>query len=195
MGTGGGELLASMNPLPHDTWATEGYPPNLPIARARLGPLGIKVLPVDGDVLPFADGSFDLVINRHESFDAREVHRVLRPNGTFITQQVGAKDLIELNETLQEKVSLAFPEWEVSGVSEQIKTAGMDVVVAQDAFPEAEFADVGAVVFFLKVAPWQIQDFTSDRYRDRLRLLHQRMLTQGKFRVHTHRFFIIARKL
>jgi hypothetical protein len=32
MGTGGGELLASMAPLP-DVWATEGYPPNVPIAR------------------------------------------------------------------------------------------------------------------------------------------------------------------
>jgi len=29
MGTGGGELLASMAPLPNNTWATEGYPPNI----------------------------------------------------------------------------------------------------------------------------------------------------------------------
>jgi SAM-dependent methyltransferase len=115
MGTGGGELLASMAPLPNDTWATEGYPPNLPIARARLAPFGVTVVPmIEGDILPLPDASFDLVINRHESFDAREVHRVLRPGGTFITQQVGAQDLINLNETLQDEVSLACPEWEIS---------------------------------------------------------------------------------
>jgi len=194
MGTGGGELLASLGPLPNDTWATEGYLPNVAVARARLTPLRVTVVPVEGDVLPFTDESFDLVINRHESFDAREVHRVLRPNGTFITQQVGARDLIELNEALQEKVSLAFPEWEVSSVSAQIKSAGMDVSSEENAYPEAVFADIGAIVFFLKVTPWQIPDFSCDRYRERLRVLHQRILAQGGFRVHTHRFFIIARK-
>ena len=71
MGTGGGELLASMAPLPSDTWATEGYPPNLSIARARLAPLGVTVVPMlERDILPFSGASFDLVINRHESFDA-----------------------------------------------------------------------------------------------------------------------------
>ena len=33
MGTGGGELLESLAPLPHDSWATEGYPPNIAIAQ------------------------------------------------------------------------------------------------------------------------------------------------------------------
>jgi len=194
MGTGGGELLASMAPLPNDTWATEGYPPNIPIARARLSPLGVTVVPVEGDILPLTDGSFDLVINRHESFDIREVYRVLRPGGTFITQQVGAQDLIELNEAFQEEVSLACPEWEMSSVCGQIKAAGMDVLLAENAYPEAVFADIGAIVFFLKVTPWQIPDFDCDRYRDRLHVLHQRILTEGGFRVHSHRFFIIARK-
>jgi SAM-dependent methyltransferase len=194
MGTGGGELLASMAPLPKDTWATEGYPPNLPIARARLAPLGVTVVPVEGDLLPLTDASFDVVINRHESFDIREVHRVLRPNGTFITQQVGAQDLIELNEALQEQVTLACPEWEMSSLSVQLRAAGMDVLLAENAYPEAVFADIGAIVFFLKVTPWQIPDFSCDRYRDRLRVLHHRILTQGGFRVRTHRFFIIARK-
>jgi len=181
MGRGGGELLASMAPLPNETWATEDYPPNIPIARARLAPLGVTVVPVEGDSLPLTDSSFELVVNRHESFDLREVHRVLRPNGTFITQQVGAQDLIELNEAFQEEVSLACPEWEMTSVCAQMKAAGMDVLLAQNAYPEAFFADIGAIVFFLKVTPWQIPDFDCDRYRDRLRLLHQRILTQGGF--------------
>ena len=194
MGTGGGELLESLAPLPHDSWATEGYPPNIAFAQARVGPLGVNVVPIEGDVLPLADASFDLVINRHESFDAREVQRVLRPGGTFITQQVGAQDLIELNEALQDEVRLCCPKWEISSVSTQIETAGLQILVAENAFPEAVFTDIGAVVFFLKVTPWQIPDFNCDRYRERLRLLHQRILAEGGFRVHCHRFFIVARK-
>jgi SAM-dependent methyltransferase len=149
---------------------------------------------IEGDVLPLSDATFDLVINRHESFDAREVQRVLRPGGTFITQQVGAQDLVELNEALQDEVRLACPKWEISSVSRQIETAGLEILVAENAFPEAVFTDIGAVVFFLKVTPWQVEDFNCDRYRERLRVLHQRILAEGGFRVHSHRFFIVARK-
>jgi len=195
MGTGGGELLESLLPLPSDTWATEAYPPNIPIAQARLGPLGVKVVQLsEGDRLPLADATFDLVINRHESFDPQEVHRVLRPGGTFITQQVGARDLLELNEALQDEIRLACPEWEISMVQNRMESAGLHVLKAENAFPEAVFTDIGAVVFFLKVTPWQIEDFNCDVHRERLRLLHRRIVDEGGFRAHTHRFFIVARK-
>ncbi len=41
MGTGGGELLSSFSGLPENTFATEGYPPNISVARKRLESLGI----------------------------------------------------------------------------------------------------------------------------------------------------------
>src|ERR1051325_259171 len=43
MGTGSGEFLASLSPLPPDTCATEGWAPNIAIARQRLAPLGVTV--------------------------------------------------------------------------------------------------------------------------------------------------------
>jgi hypothetical protein len=67
LGTGGGELLAELAPLPEHTVATEGHPPNVPIARRRLGPLGVEVVEVEeGGRLPLPDAAFDLVIDRHE---------------------------------------------------------------------------------------------------------------------------------
>ena len=105
LGTGGGELLAGIRPRPARTVATESWPPNVSVAASRLRPLGIPVVHCDGapdnmsaeaaaagpgrpGLLPFADGAFDLVINKHESFRGDEVARVLAPGGTFITQQV-----------------------------------------------------------------------------------------------------------
>ena len=74
IGTGGGEFLASLFqppagvPVPALTWATEGYPPNVILARERLTPLGIQVADtsqqVDG-ALPFEDRTFDQIIDRH----------------------------------------------------------------------------------------------------------------------------------
>jgi hypothetical protein len=47
MGIGGGEFLSSLQPLPPYTCATEGYAPNVPVARQRLEyphPLNSSVL-------------------------------------------------------------------------------------------------------------------------------------------------------
>jgi len=101
MGTGGGEFLSSLSPLPKYTCVTEGYEPNIMIARNRLEPLGVKVYRIDDDEsLPFDAETFDLVINRHESYSPKEVKRILKKQGTFITQQVGGLNNKEINELL-----------------------------------------------------------------------------------------------
>ena len=101
MGTGGGEFLSTLSPLPKYTCATEGYVPNISIARNRLEPLGVKVYKVEDDEeLPFNDEAFELVINKHESYSPKEVRRILDNKGIFITQQVGGLNDKEINEIL-----------------------------------------------------------------------------------------------
>src|SRR5690606_29809744 len=91
LGTGGGEFLESLrDALPVEMHATEGWPPNVAVARECLAPLGIEVREHDadsGDPLPYRDECVDVVIARHESYSIDEVVRVLRPGGWFVTQQ------------------------------------------------------------------------------------------------------------
>jgi SAM-dependent methyltransferase len=69
----------------------------VPIARNRLEPLGVKVVKVKSNLrLPFEDKAFDLVLNRHTEFDAKEVWRILKPGGTLLTQQVGSRNKTEI---------------------------------------------------------------------------------------------------
>jgi S-adenosylmethionine:diacylglycerol 3-amino-3-carboxypropyl transferase len=42
IGTGGGEVLASLTPFPRHAIATESLEPNVTIAREKLEPLGVK---------------------------------------------------------------------------------------------------------------------------------------------------------
>ena len=99
--TGGGEFLLSLNHPHTHIAATENYPPNVDLCRETLLPLGIDFRAADGKgVLPFADASFDMVINRHGDFNPSEIYRVLKPGGLFITQQVGAENDRELVELL-----------------------------------------------------------------------------------------------
>lgn len=195
LGTGGGELLASLAPLPPDTWATENYPPNMPIARARLEPLGVRVVTgVPDNALPFPDGRFDLVINCHESFDAAEVARILKPGGRFLTQQVGGRDNLRLNELLQDRVAFEFIDCGLGVEVLQLQTAGFRIVEQMEAFPESHVSDIGAVVYYLRAIPWQIEDFTVEAYHPKLLALHQQMLCDGGLTLTSHRTFIEAIK-
>lgn len=195
MGTGGGEFLASLAPLPHTTYVTEAYLPNIPIARERLEPLGVQVVELAShDRLPFDEAQFDLVINRHESFSASEVFRVLRPGGMFVTQQVGGTNNQSLNELLQDRVTVSDVRWNLSYALKWLRQAGFQIVEQYEAFPEATFTDIGAVVYYLKAIPWQIPDFTVDTYYDRLLAIHQQIQQNGALTVKEHRFYLEAKK-
>lgn len=193
MGTGGGEFLASLAGLPDHTCATEGYPPNLPLARARLEPLGITVRPVEADLrLPFDDQEFDLVINRHEEFDPREVRRILRPGGIFLTQQVGGEDNRRLNDLLEDEPHLLYEAWNLEHARAEIEAGGLRVLTAAEDFPETIFYDIGAVVYYLKAIPWQIENFNVQESLARLKQIHELIQAEGGLRVQSQRFVITA---
>lgn len=196
IGTGGGEVLSSLAPLPPHTWATECYPPNAVVARARLGPLGARVVAVDEDspILPFGPAGLDLVINRHANFTAREVHRVLRPGGRFLTQQVGGENCMDLNRFFQETPYFIYADTTLAKDVGQLTDAGFRILDQREAFPTLTFLDIGALVFHLKVIFFQIEDFSVEKYREKLYQVHQIIAEQGGFPVKEHRYWIEAEK-
>jgi SAM-dependent methyltransferase len=197
MGTGGGERLASLQTFPKVTYATEAYAPNVPIARKRLEPLGVKVVQImSDDNLPFANETFDLIINHHEAYSVKEVYRILKHSGVFLTQQVGDRDNLELNELLEGKLHGTTKEehWNLEIATQELQSAGFEILDKKEEFPKTVFLDVGAVVFYLKAIPWKIQDFNVERYRKQLAELHQQVLAEGKLEVTSHRFYVEASK-
>ncbi|MFS0557508.1 class I SAM-dependent methyltransferase [Brevibacillus sp. 179-C9.3 HS] len=173
MGTGGGELLSTLQPFPLETYATEGYEPNVAVSKARLEPLGVCVFPVDGEeVLPFIDQSLDLIINRHEAYLPSEMKRLLSAGGTFVTQQVGGQDNLDLNRLL----------------------AGLTIVEQKEEISFTRFYDIGAIVYYLKAIEWQIRDFAVETYAQALIDLHRKIEPVGYIDIPTHRFLIIAQQ-
>ena len=80
MGTGGGERFSKIcRGYAGLAVATEEWPPNVPVASARLSVMDAQVVHASSLHLPFNEGAFDLVLNRHEELDPAEVARVLSP--------------------------------------------------------------------------------------------------------------------
>lgn len=177
LGTGGGERFLKL----HDDWpkkvvATENYPPNFKLATERLSPLGVRVVDVrlaDDGPMPFADGEFDLVLNRHSGFNAGEVARVLAPGGTFLTQQIHglwAYDLLAAFDTKP-----PWPEASLEKYVPRLEAAGLTIDNTEEWSGRLSFTDVGAIVYYLKAVPWLVPGFSVETHQKHLFALQRRL--------------------
>jgi SAM-dependent methyltransferase len=194
LGTGGGEFLSSLAPLPALTAATEGWAPNVEVARRTLRPLGVEVADTTAEPrhLPFDDGTFDLVLSRHEEYTPEELRRVLRPGGTFLTQQVGGRDLEELNAVLGAPPH-EFHYFDLAYATAELERGGFEILDGREELIPGSLHDIGAVVLLLRITPWHVPGFSVEAYDRPLRELHARLSAGTPLAVQTHRFVITAR--
>jgi SAM-dependent methyltransferase len=194
LGTGGGEFLASLGALPATCFATEGYRPNFVVAERRLGPIGVRVLPIGPDLhIGLPDQSIDLVACRHEDFSAAEVYRILRPGGSFVTQQVGTHNNIEFQKKFG--APTVRPTNNVASAvdfAHEISAAGLVVDLREEARYSNEFLDLAAVVFYLRAIPWEVPGFSVDRDRKALYEIYKEIRREGVFQVTAHRLLVVA---
>jgi ubiquinone/menaquinone biosynthesis C-methylase UbiE len=102
LATGGGHTALALSSIARHVVAYDVTEPMLRAARGFLrerGAARAAVVAGDGQALPFADGSFDVVTCRiaaHHFGDVaaavREVRRVLRPGGSFLLQDILGHD-------------------------------------------------------------------------------------------------------
>ena len=170
---------------------------------ARLRPLGIPVVRDEGAPanaeqdgvrgrLPYRDGAFDLVIDRHESFLATEVYRVLRPGGSFVTQQVDAGSFDDLFVALDLEPPAAAESW-LPLARAQLEDAGFVVAVGRRGEEHEAFGDVGVVVWYLRAVPWIMPGFDPLAMEPALRRLH-RACRDRPLLVRQRRFLVVAEK-
>lgn len=196
MGTGGGEFLLSLNHPYEKTSVTEAWEPNVKLCRDKLSPLGITVRQVyDDNKLPFGENSFDMIINRHESYNVEEVRRALKPGGIFVTQQVGGTNNEILSKKLIKDFVSPFSHFNLNYASEELERNSFEILYKNECFPYLHFYDVGAIVYFAKVIEWEFPGFSVDRCFDELCRLHEELKEKPYIESHEHRFVIVSQKV
>jgi SAM-dependent methyltransferase len=194
MDTGGGEFLSSLSNLPKNVYATEGYEPNIPIAEKSLKKKNIIVKPIkEAGEIPFDDEFFDIIINRHGSYKTNELKRALKKGGIFITQQVGGLNGIDINMAFETK-SMDYIEWCLIKNIEMFKDIGMEIIETGESIGRMKFKDIGAVVYYLKCIPWQVEYFNVEKYIKKLEIMNEIIESVGYINFLLHRFYIIIKK-
>ena len=193
--TGGGEFLLTLKHPFKNTSVTENYLPNVEFCKKNLVPLGINLYEIDGDsLLPFKDNEFDIVINKHGSFNISELFRILKTGGIFITQQVGAENDKELIELLLPQTELSFPDSYLKNISKKFKETGFKILQEQEVFRPIKFYDIGALVWYAHIIEWEFPNFSVNNCLENLFKAQKILEKQGVVEGSIHRFLLVAQK-
>lgn len=193
--TGGGEMLLSIGHPYRNTAATEGYPPNVELCKKTLLPLGIDFKECnDPQNIPFPDESFDIIINRHGDFDPKELYRLLKRDGLFITQQVGDNNDTELVKLVLPEVGPQFSGLNLADQKKKFEEAGFTVIQGDEAFCPIRFFDTGAFVWFARIIEWEFPEFSVDKCFEKLLEVENEIRKNGKVEGTAHRYLIVAKK-
>ena len=192
--TGGGEFLMSLHHFNHLISCTEAYPPNIKLCEETLLPLGVHFKAGTYDALPFDDESFDIIINRHGSSDSKELLRVLKPGGIYITEMVGENNDRELVELLLPGTPKPFHGLNLADQKIQFEASGFTVLEGQEAYRPITFFDVGALIWFARVIEWEFPEFSVSRCYDRLVMAQKILEENGSIDGSIHRYLIVASK-
>ncbi|MDR2568668.1 MAG: class I SAM-dependent methyltransferase [Oscillospiraceae bacterium] len=199
MGTGGGEVLLSIDHPYKNTYATEAYEPNFELCKEKLSALGITVIQTYNDEkrldkLPFEHDFFDIIINRHESFDLSEVNRVLKRGGYFITQQVGNKNTCEFMQMLNDDFVFDRTSHTTENYVDALSGLGFQIITTDEVKYPIKVYDVGALVFMAKIIVWEYPGFSVNSHLKKLLDCQREIDEKGFLEATGHRFLIVAQK-
>ena len=195
MGTGGGEFILSLDHNNKLISVTEGYIPNFELCKERLSPLGINVEFVEeNNILNFKDDSFDMVLNRHESFKLEEVSRVLKTGGYFITQQIGGENDVDISRRLIKDFVPSFSDNTLKNTISKLKENDFEIIYSEESFTPIKFFETSALVYFAKIIEWEFPNFTVEKSLNELIEIDKEIEKKGYFVGTEHRYIVVARK-
>ncbi|RXT57817.1 SAM-dependent methyltransferase [Lacticaseibacillus chiayiensis] len=195
MDTGGGELMSSFKHPAEKTSVTEGWQPNIDLLNRTQVAQGITLYAdPEGKMAEVPSDHFEVVTNSHGGLPIAAISRVLRPDGVFISQQVGATNNYSLSRFLNGKYAPAFPDNNLLQVITQLQSSGFRILKADASFVKMRFTDVGAIVYYATVIPWEFTNFDVNRAMPELHQLQDIIANVGDITTFEDRFIVVATK-
>ncbi|MCC8068906.1 MAG: SAM-dependent methyltransferase, partial [Ruminococcus sp.] len=144
--------------------------------------------------IPFDDGTFDLIINRHGNFNAQEINGLLHDNGVFITEQVDSENDRDLVEWVLPETEKPFPNLNLKEQLKHFENVGFHILKADEVYRPIEFYDVGAFVWFAHIIEWEFPGFSVDKCFEQLLKMQKMVEKDGRIVGTIHRYLIVVKK-
>lgn len=197
MGTGGGELLKTFHHPNSKTQVTEAWQPNINLLRQTIAKQGIKVHALtqkNEAALPVENNSLDIITNSHAAFNPKLIKDKLKSGGYFISQQVGALNNYSLSRFFDSDYVPAYPNNTLLKTVVDFQNLGFEILLAKEYQPSMTFFDVGAVIYYASIIPWEFVNFSVDSRLPQLNHLDKLIKDCGLVTTKEDRFILIVRK-
>jgi hypothetical protein len=154
----------------------------------------VNLILCDSEKMPIAGAHIDVIIDRHAPFNAREVSRILKLGGIFITQQVSEGDKRNFKEVFQrgqlygEKVGTLKKRYLV-----ELQEASIRIIKEQTVNTTEYYESMDDVIFLLANTPI-IPNFDLKKEQDKLEKIERKFKTDKGMRANSERFLIVGRK-
>ncbi len=206
IGTGGGEKFLDLASYFGRGIGIDRRPERIQVALENRPPSHAQNVSFEvmrAQDLKFADGAFDVVLNRHASIFYEEVVRVLKPGGYFITQQVGGRNAQNVFDVFdwgsnREHWRRFFAErgmvfYDVAALVELFSNVGFDILVRDEYDVRYYFQDVESLILWLKWSPLP-EDLDPNRHNAQVTKLIDQYWRPRGIETNEHRDLLVARK-
>ncbi|MGI6376911.1 MAG: class I SAM-dependent methyltransferase [Anaerolineae bacterium] len=158
IGMGGAEKLLRLAASPRFGWGLGIDAAPEMVADARENRAGsaaadrVCLAQMPAEALALADGVFDLVLCRHANLDVDETLRVLAAGGQLVTQQVGARNLLNICQAFGcgPGGEYIWDELDVYALADRFRARGCRVLVAAEYDVPYRLLDVASLLFLLQ---------------------------------------------
>ncbi len=198
IGTGGGEQVLKIANKVKSIIGIDNSSSMLHAADKNLEKSGyknVKFIQMDAFKLEFPDNSFDLVTSRHCDFSPKEVYRVLRKGGYFMTQQVSEGDKINIKKAFGRGQAYTIKDGVLKDrYLRELKRVGFKNIIADEYNSINYYETPEDLVFLLKHTPI-IPDFGKNKKDfEVLEKFIEEYKTPKGIKTNSKRFMITAKK-
>lgn len=190
IGTGGGEKFIKLSPLFKSGIGID-IDPEMVIEAKKNGKETHNIaFYQDSDHLENTEDKFDVIINRHASFDLKAVFNHLRSGGYFITQQVGEKNMLNMKKALNIVSDTAI-------CKEDIEKSGLKLLAFMEYNVQYIVNDVESLIFWLQALDMLHADFQGGKILNDVKLFNRMLMgnvDERGFITNEQRFLVIAQK-
>jgi SAM-dependent methyltransferase len=198
IGTGGGEVFLSLAPSFGRGVGIDIDPTMIQVAHENTPPsmkdrISFRVMQAKD--LQFPDDSFDVVLNRQSTIIVAPIVRVLRPEGVFITQQVGRRNSLNILTAFGWGPESFGAGWwqEMSALVEAFEQHGCAMVARAEYDVRTWFRDVESPLFWLNSVPLP-ETFDLEAHWPGVQRFMTQHHTPAGFESNEHRELLIVRK-